>query len=96
MKSQNEYSKIKSAISAIEEEISRKELPTNGPMSLPQLKEFRQTLYQMREVLLDQNNSWQRQRTMNMGKIIVDSWPLDSKLGEIIIQAEDEFQKSSH
>ncbi len=96
MKPINLRLKIEKAIFAIDKEISEKKLPAEGPMSLAQLSQFKQALYQMRDVLNRNNTPREQREIVSLGKIIVDSWPLNSELGKIIIQAEEEFRKFEH
>jgi len=84
---------ILQAILAIEKELELGSLPMSGPKSTKQLEQFLNVLIKM--LCSVDNGAVVHDALLNegMGEIIVDSWPLDSPLGEIILTAEQEYNR---
>ncbi len=85
---------IQTAIRAIDDRLGIEDIPEGGPLSETQLHDFRQILVQMASNLdsLEDIQGETRSPT-RMGRVIVDSWPLDSEIGEAILAAEQEYWK---
>jgi hypothetical protein len=84
---------INRAIAAIDVSLAKHDIPATGPASMAQLTDFRRELLSMLDNL--QNQDWPRrdQIHQHIGRIIVDSWPLDSELGDMLIRAENMYIK---
>ncbi len=86
---QNIIEKIDTCIKLIDDRFLLKHYQLRG-ISIEQLKLFRDKLTLISESI--KNNSFAYKNT-NMGKIIIDSWPFDSQLGELIIEIENSYKK---
>ena len=84
---------IRDAVRAIDEVLPTIPAAESGPMSHKQLLQFRERLKKMLHALEKVESLAQLPYIGGMGQTIVDSWPLDSPLGEAIIKAEQEYQK---
>ncbi len=82
---------IQEALNAIEEALSSKSVSRAGPMSRSQLQRFQKTLLSMLRNLAENENMIHLKYEGGMGRTIVDSWPMDSPLGEVILKAEQEY-----
>jgi hypothetical protein len=58
---------------------------------LTHLKQLLKSLYEMKHSI-ETNNLKQGESLIGIGKIIVDSWPYDSEIGNLIINASHEFK----
>lgn len=82
---------ILEAVNAIEEACEQEQLPQSGPMSQSQLRHFEETLRRMLLVVEQPENLDVEPPCGGMGRVIVDSWPIRSSLGEAILKAEQEY-----
>ena len=85
--------KILSAIKAIDEELELNEEQLVNNVSIDQINKFRENLQKM---LVDiQRSDFDRKNLIatNMGHIVVDSWPIDSRVGSAIIGAEYAYRE---
>ena len=57
-----------------------------------QLRSYESHLKEILEQLKNDRVPPQNMRRLGMGKSIVDSWPLDSKLGNLLCSAEQAYQ----
>lgn len=57
------------------------------------LKRFKTILEEMLSAMVSGKLPPPETRNRGMGRVIVDSWPSDSRLGELIIKAEDSYQE---
>jgi hypothetical protein len=57
----------------------------------PQLRHIRQQLQAMREQLVSGPLPPRQARVSMLGRIITDSWPLESELGSLLIAIEREY-----
>ncbi|GIV67078.1 MAG: hypothetical protein KatS3mg047_1471 [Bellilinea sp.] len=89
MKKEQVVTTIQQAVDALDDHVASVSVPESGPMSRKQLEFFREQLLDMLKCIQENRQSLST-RTM-MGKIIIDSWPLNSILGEMIIKAEQNF-----
>ena len=81
--------KIELALLALSEEIQKgnQGLQIDGP--LPQLAKFKEYLS---KALVDLNQG-KPGYTIGFGRVIMDSWSYDSKLGSVLLDAERAFSK---
>ena len=82
---------LKLGIRMIDEALSRSTVPERGPGSAKQLRGFRAELMKMLDDLESGSPGSQETPTRRIGHIIVDSWPIDSELGDILLRAENEY-----
>ncbi|WKJ90898.1 hypothetical protein QZJ86_01875 [Methylomonas montana] len=80
--------RINEAIIAIQEELKRCEFGKEGVSNPHQLVVFLQELRQMESELGNRDPALPRKRTHGLGRVIADSWPLGSVLGDLIVRAE--------
>ncbi|MFC1482338.1 hypothetical protein ACFL51_00880 [Myxococcota bacterium] len=69
------------------------DLATGGDSALPGLPKMKGRLTDMLAEVEAGTLPKKTQRTNDMGRTIVDSWDLDSDLGEKIIKAEEAYRK---
>jgi len=96
MKSEGHLKKtIQQAIYAIDNELRSKKLPVSGAMSTEQLEQFRFALTKMLHSLDSDSTTEPVLSNGGLGRVIIDSWPLNSSLGEIILEAEQLYLEFS-
>jgi hypothetical protein len=83
---------IEAALIELDRELGLHQTSTGGVSSVQQLERFRSNLQLIHDEV-DSNTLTGRQ--FGMSRAIVDSWPFNSKLGELIVQAETEYKKHS-
>lgn len=86
-------SAINEAILAIDNALTEPNRPSSGPMSIDQLRRFRIQLVAMLDDVCNSAFVGWEISARRFGPIIADSWPLESKLGETILEAENEYLK---
>lgn len=84
----NTSAAIEQALAALDEELAR-HTQGRGTVSTPaQLHAFRHHLVAMQSDVDGGGAQPARARSAAMGRVIVDTWPLDSELGSLILAAE--------
>lgn len=81
---------IMEALAEIENHLETNELPLIGPESRDQLNQFKENFRKMIK-LIDEKPIDSEESFTPMGRIILDSWPLVTSLGEKILSAEQAF-----
>ncbi|MGL6159783.1 hypothetical protein [Microbulbifer sp.] len=82
--------KLNIAIEKIGQEIDLNGQSLGGASSLEQLKRIQSDLLGMLKSLDDDSVSWDY---IGFGRLIVDSWPMNSDLGATLLEAEQEYKK---
>jgi preprotein translocase subunit SecE len=81
------------ALKELKEEMQRHELGIGKVSSLPQLKK----MYNFFDDILKELESGKippkEMRNRGVGKVIIDSWPFESLLGKILLNAEQAYLK---
>lgn len=85
---------VAAALSALEAELERSRAGSGTVSNEKQLSTFRQILIQMAQSLKSGDLPNRMDRHPGMGAVVVDSWPFDSELGELIIAAERAYLKA--
>lgn len=83
---------IKAALIELDRELGLHRAGTGGVSSVQQLERFRVNLQLIHDEV-DSNALTGRQ--FGMSRAIVDSWPFNSQLGELIVQVEAGYKKHS-
>ncbi|MEN4013095.1 MAG: hypothetical protein ROW48_13750 [Bellilinea sp.] len=91
MKREEAETTICEALSALEDYLPSSTIPESGPLSVSQLLFFREQLKEMLRSIHE--NLYITAHKGTMGRLITDSWPLDSTLGEKIIRAEQKYRE---
>lgn len=84
---------INQALHALDLALTSSELPQKGPMSKEQLRIIHQELGLMLDDLSARRFREATKRGGRFSRIIIDSWPIDSPLGDLLLKAENEFIK---
>lgn len=84
---------INQAMKAIDTALAKGDAPDSGPASIDQLQMIRHELSFMCRDLDSQEFLHQEEASRRIGPIIIDSWPLDSELGDVLLSAENEYIK---
>lgn len=84
------YKKVNLAIQEIEKIIESNGYDGDYKYNLSQINKINKDLKQMSESLENKKISWSY---IGFGNIIIDSWPLDSNLGDLLLDAEQEYKK---
>ncbi|SEL33357.1 hypothetical protein [Streptacidiphilus jiangxiensis] len=83
---------VEIALAAIEDEITaHAPRPGAAPVNLQQLRTFRSNLQTLRDQLMSGRVPPRGQRLTGMGRMITDSWPFDSQLGQTLLNAEQHY-----
>ncbi|KMQ50389.1 hypothetical protein CHISP_2636 [Chitinispirillum alkaliphilum] len=90
MKNESVVKDINQAIAAIDNVINDKVELEGVPKS--QLFDFKKRLMEMKSILLGKDIPVDH-KVFSMSRIIVDSWPLNVQISELVIKAEKNFLK---
>ena len=82
---------VKSAIEALDGELSSSPDPKLSNVPKVQKEAFKQKLQKIYDSLNSGSLPEKSQRNLGLSRAIADSWPFDSKLAEEIAQAERAF-----
>lgn len=77
---------IDAALAELDFEIGKAATEKLAPVHI--LERFRENLIKMKSDVESEILPPKIERKKSMSRVIVDSWPLESKLGEIIVKAE--------
>ncbi|WP_444943655.1 hypothetical protein ACJJIK_19745 [Microbulbifer sp. ZKSA006] len=82
---------VKSAIEALDGELSSSPDPKLVNVPKVQKEAFRQKLQKIYDTLSSDSLPEKSQRNLGLSRAVADSWPFDSKLAEEIVKAEKAF-----
>jgi hypothetical protein len=82
---------IDKAIDRINEHFNGDADPVISSIAIDHLKRLQKQLYYMKNII-ESNNMKQGESLIGIGKVIVDSWPYDSVIGNLIVKADQEFK----
>ncbi|WP_269859640.1 hypothetical protein [Streptomyces sp. RPT161] len=82
---------VTAAIEAVDEELQAHKAGHGHVSNPPQLTKFRQTLESMKHQIESNAVPPRAQRLTGMGRVIADSWPFDSELAALILEAERRY-----
>ncbi|MEU9214802.1 hypothetical protein [Streptomyces sp. NPDC048415] len=82
------------ALSGIDEELERHAAGQGRVSSAKQLASIREQLTQMAQQLSSSQLPPKAQRLRGAGHVVADSWPYDSSLGVVILEAEQLYLKA--
>lgn len=85
---------VRDAVAAVLGELGLHERGGGGVSNPQQLAAFQKELTRMLSELESSDLRPLSQRSSSMGRVIVDSWPLGSELGELIIRAEGAYRRA--
>jgi hypothetical protein len=85
--------RLESAIEAIDAEIARHEAGNGEVSNRQQLRSFRDALAEAFRRVESGHVPPKASRSGGLARVIVDSWPFNSALGDAIIAAEDGYLK---
>lgn len=83
---------VKLALKNVEDEINLRRQGKGTVGNLAQLETIRDVLFKILSQIDSGNIPPRSMRQSGMGRFIIDSWPIDSKLGELIIKAEQAYK----
>ncbi|RMO87992.1 hypothetical protein ALQ32_02627 [Pseudomonas syringae pv. tagetis] len=93
MKSQRKcMKKIIHAIKCINEAINLAYPNVLAFTTVSQLEHFKQKLQVVLDLIAQNDLPEKQNRDLGISRVIVDQWPYDSKLGVIIVEAEQAFK----
>ena len=84
---------IRAARTAAEEELIRHREGKGTVGSLRQLEAVCEKLITMEQLVNEKAFPPIAERDQGMGRMVVDSWPMESSLGELVLKAEQECLK---
>lgn len=82
---------VERALAAVTEELGRHAQGVGAISDIDQLLKMRSQLEEMQGQLSSGNLPSRDSRTRGLGRVIADSWPLGSELGEVILAAEQAY-----
>ncbi|KDA54434.1 hypothetical protein EG19_12015 [Thermoanaerobaculum aquaticum] len=82
---------IRRGIAGIDQLLAGCNLPAHGRITEEQLRFIRQELIEMLSDLAAQRFAEAAESGIRFGRLIVDSWPLESELGDLLLRAENQF-----
>lgn len=82
---------INKAISRVDDHFTGDLDPAIKSIPLFHLKQLQEKLYEMR-YCIETNNLKQGVSLIGIGRVIADSWPYDSVIGNLIIRASQEYK----
>ncbi len=94
MTTENALAVIETALDAVMEAIAAFHDGTPKPWALAQLEGCRRALELMKRQLTTGMLPPRSERYTGMGRMIVDSWPWGTELGDVISRAEHAYQRA--
>jgi hypothetical protein len=88
---QDPLSAVVAAIEAIDEELRAHEVGRGHVSNARQLAAFRSSLESMKHQIDSGAMPPRAERLTGMGRVIADSWPFNSELGALILEAEQRY-----
>lgn len=82
---------IAKAIEGIREEILKVDQGEQALDGIEQLQFIKSRLSEMEKSLLQENWKTTERKKPGIARVVVDTWPIDNQLGDLISQAEYEF-----
>lgn len=82
---------IAKAIEGIREEILKVDQGEQALDGIEQLQFIKSRLSEMEKSLLQENWKATERKKPGIARVVVDTWPIDNRLGDLISQAEYEF-----
>ena len=88
---QDPLSSVVAAIEAIDAELDAHEAGRGRVSNTRQLEKFRVTLESIKRQIESEAVPPRAERLTGIGHVIADSWPFDSELGALILEAEQRY-----
>jgi hypothetical protein len=85
---------VAAALNAIDEELQRRREGRGSVSNVEQLVAFRKELVHWYQLLESNALPNKDARRPGMSRVIVDSWPFDSALGQLLISAEKAYMEA--
>ncbi|MEB6222036.1 hypothetical protein [Pantoea anthophila] len=85
--------KIQKAIDEIDEAVVTNDIKVLSAISASQLSKFKESLSIVLTIIKSDNIPPKKERVIGISRVIVDQWPFDLELGNIIIEAEQAYKE---
>ncbi|MEN4913457.1 hypothetical protein [Erwinia amylovora] len=85
--------KIQKAIDELEKAILTKDMKVISVSSITQLTKFKDTFSIALEIIKSGNIPPQNERILGIARVIVDQWPYNLELGDILLDAEEAYRE---
>ncbi|WP_168395647.1 hypothetical protein [Erwinia amylovora] len=85
--------KIQKAIDELEKAILTKDMKVISVSSITQLTKFKDTFSIALAIIKSGNIPPQNERILGIARVIVDQWPYNLELGDILLDAEEAYRE---